>query len=145
MKIPVVRRDSVNQLPAFAHRGDAGADLVSAEALTIEPGHRALVSTGLSMAIPQGHGGFVLPRSGLAVRTGVSVLNAPGLIDAGYRGEVKVALINHGEEPFEILVGDRIAQLVVMAVETPEYTQTDTLETTQRGAGGFGSTGFRGD
>ncbi len=145
MKIPVVRRDSVNQLPAFAHRGDAGADLVSAEALTIEPGHRALVSTGLSMAIPQGHGGFVLPRSGLAVRTGVSVLNAPGLIDAGYRGEVKVALINHGEEPFEILVGDRIAQLVVIAVEAPEFSETDTLETTQRGSGGFGSTGFRGD
>ena len=145
MKIPVVRRDSVNQLPAFAHLGDAGADLVAAEALTIEPGHRALVSTGLSMAIPQGHGGFVLPRSGLAVRTGVTVLNAPGLIDAGYRGEVKVALINHGEELFEILVGDRIAQLVVIAVETPEYTQTDTLETTQRGPGGFGSTGFRGD
>lgn len=145
MKIPVVRRDSTNQLPTFAHPGDAGADLVAAEALTIEPGHRALVSTGLSMAIPEGHGGFILPRSGLAVRTGVTVLNAPGLIDAGYRGEVKVALINHGEEPFEVRVGDRIAQLVVIAVEAPEFTQVDTLETTQRGSGGFGSTGLKGE
>jgi dUTP pyrophosphatase len=145
MKIPVVRRDSTNQLPTFAHPGDAGADLVAAEALTIEPGHRAIVSTGLSMAIPEGHGGFVLPRSGLAVRTGVIVLNAPGLIDAGYRGEVKVALINHGEEPFEVRVGDRIAQLVVIAVEAPEFTQVDTLETTQRGSGGFGSTGLKGE
>jgi dUTP pyrophosphatase len=145
MKIPVVLRDSMNQLPTFAHPGDAGADLVAAEALTIEPGHRALVSTGLSMAIPEGHGGFILPRSGLAVRTGVTVLNAPGLIDAGYRGEVKVALINHGEEPFEVRVGDRIAQLVVIAVEAPEFAQVDTLETTQRGSGGFGSTGLKGE
>ncbi len=145
MKIPVVRRDSINQLPTFAHPGDAGADLVAAETLTIKPGHRALVSTGLSMAIPEGHGGFVLARSGLAVRTGVTVLNAPGLIDAGYRGEVKVALINHGEEPFEVRVGDRIAQLVVMAVEVPEFTQVDTLETTQRGSAGFGSTGLKGE
>jgi len=145
MKIPVVRRDSMNQLPAYAHIGDAGADLVADEALTIDPGCRALVSTGLSMAIPEGHAGFVLPRSGLAVRTGVTVLNAPGLIDAGYRGEVKVALMNHGKEPFEIEIGDRIAQLVVMAVEAPEFVESDGLEGTSRGSGGFGSTGFKGE
>ncbi len=145
MKIPVVQRDSMNQLPAFAHVGDAGADLVAAEALIIEPGNRAVVSTGLSMAIPDGHAGFVLPRSGLAVRTGVTVLNAPGLIDSRYRGEVKVALINHGELPFEVRIGDRIAQLVVMAVEAPIFTRADALDTTQRGVGGFGSTGTRGD
>ncbi len=144
MKIPVVRRDSMYPLPRFAHPGDAGADLHAAEALVIEPGGRALVATGLSMAIPEGHGGFVLPRSGLAVRTGVTVLNAPGLIDAGYRGEVKVALINHGSEAFEISVGDRIAQLVIMAVSDPEYVTSDTLEVSERGSGGFGSTGVRG-
>ena len=135
----------MNQLPAFAHTGDAGADLVAAEALTIEPGGRAVVPTGLSMAIPAGYAGFVLPRSGLAVRTGVTVLNAPGLIDAGYRGEIKVALINHGELPFEVQIGDRIAQLVVMAVEAPEFTQVDALGATRRGSEGFGSTGIRGD
>ncbi|MEN8238891.1 MAG: dUTP diphosphatase [Actinomycetota bacterium] len=145
MKIPVIRRDSMHQLPRFAHPGDAGADLVAAESVRLEPGARALVPTGLSMAIPEGHAGFVLPRSGLAIRSGVTVLNAPGLIDAGYRGEVKVALINHGQEPFEIEPGDRIAQLVIMAVDRPEYTAVDTLETTQRGDGGFGSTGFGGD
>ncbi len=145
MKIPVVQQDSMNQPPTFAHVGDAGADLVAAEALILDPGDRAMVSTGLSMAIPDGHAGFVLPRSGLAIRTGVTVLNAPGLIDAGYRGEVKVALINHGELPFEVRIGDRIAQLVVMAVEAPDFTLVDALETTQRGADGFGSTGMRGD
>jgi dUTP pyrophosphatase len=144
MKIPVVRGDSMHQLPRFSHPGDAGADLCSAEALTIEPGGRALVPTGISMAIPEGHGGFVLPRSGLAVRNGVTVLNAPGLVDAGYRGELKVALINHGSEPFEILEGDRIAQLVIMAIAAPEYRPVETLETTERGSGGFGSTGIKG-
>lgn len=144
MKIPVVRRDSMNQLPKLAHSGDAGADLVAAEAITIDPGARALVPTGLEMAIPEGYGGFVLPRSGLAARAGVTVLNAPGLIDAGYRGEVKVVLINHGPEPFEIQVGDRIAQLVVMAVQSPRYVESDSLEDTSRGPGGFGSTGVRG-
>ncbi len=118
---------------------------MAAEALTIEPGGRAVVPTGLSMAIPTGHAGFVLPRSGLAVSTGVTVLNAPGLIDAGYRGEIKVALINHGKLPFEVQIGDRIAQLVVMAVEAPEFTRVDALGPTRRGSGGFGSTGIRGD
>jgi len=141
MKIPVVRRDSMNPLPSRAHTSDAGADLVASEAVRLAPGERTLVGTGLSLAIPQGHAGFVLPRSGIAVRDGVTVLNAPGLIDSGYRGEIKVALINHGSEDFEIAVGDRIAQLVVMAVETPEFVEVEDLEATERGSGGFGSTG----
>jgi dUTP pyrophosphatase len=132
-------------LPRFAHPGDAGADLHSAEALTIEPGGFALVGTGLAMAIPEGYAGFVLPRSGLAVRSGVTVLNAPGLVDAGYRGELKVALINHGAEPFEIRAGDRIAQLVIMSVSSPEYVSVPDLEDTERGVSGFGSTGIGGD
>ncbi|MDK1017965.1 MAG: dUTP diphosphatase [Actinomycetota bacterium] len=145
MKIPVLRSNPAHRLPRFAQPGDAGADLVSCEAVTIAPGARALIATGVAIAIPEGYGGFVLPRSGLAVRTGVTVLNAPGLIDAGYRGEVKVALINHGEDPFVIEVGDRIAQLVVMAVEAPVYVQAESLEETSRGTGGFGSTGVKAD
>jgi dUTP pyrophosphatase len=104
-----------------------------------------MVATGLSMAIPEGHAGLVLPRSGLAVRTGVTVLNSPGLVDSGYRGELKVALINHGTEAFNIAVGDRIAQLVIMPVSSPDYELVDSLEDTERGSGGFGSTGLGGD
>jgi dUTP pyrophosphatase len=145
MKIPVVARDSMHLLPRFAHPGDAGADLHSAETVTIEPGGYALVATGLAMAIPEGFAGFVLPRSGLAIRTGVTVLNAPGLIDSGYRGELKVALINHGTDPFAVVEGDRIAQLVVMSISAPVYEAVPTLEETERGLGGFGSTGMGGD
>jgi len=145
MKIPVVREDPMYRLPRFAHAGDAGADLHAAEAVTIGPGECVLVATGLSMAIPEGYAGFVLPRSGLAVRTGVTVLNAPGLVDAGYRGELKVSLINHGLNPLEVAAGDRIAQLVIMAVAVPEYVPADSLEATQRGSGGFGSTGLKDD
>lgn len=145
MKIPVVRVDPTYQLPRFAHPGDAGADLHSVEMLTIGAGEYALVAAGLSMAIPEGHAGFVLPRSGLAVRTGVTVLNSPGLVDSGYRGELKVALINHGKEAFEIAVGDRIAQLVIMPVSAPDYESVDSLKDTERGSGGFGSTGLGGD
>lgn len=141
MKIPVLPSDSMYPTPRFAHAGDAGADLTAAEPATIEPGGRALVSAGFSMAIPDGFAGLVLPRSGLAVRSGVTVLNAPGLIDAGYRGEVKVALINHSHEDFEVSVGDRIAQLVIVAVERPDYVEVGTLADTSRGENGFGSTG----
>ena len=130
--------------PQFAHPGDAGADLAAAEAATIAPGERALVSAGFSMAIPDGFAGLVLPRSGLAIRSGVTVLNAPGLIDAGYRGEVKVVLINHSDVDFEVAIGDRIAQLVIVAVNQPEYVEVDTLTDTSRGEGGFGSTGVGG-
>lgn len=145
MKIPVVREDPAYQLPRFAHRGDAGADLHAVELVTIGAGEYGLVRTGLSVAIPEGHAGLVLPRSGLAVRTGITVLNSPGLVDSGYRGELKVALINHGTEAFEIAVGDRIAQLVIVPVSAPEYELVDSLEETERGSGGFGSTGLGGD
>jgi dUTP pyrophosphatase len=141
MKIPVTRSDSTYPLPYFAHPGDAGADLCSNATIEIEPGARALVPTGLSIAIPDGHAGLVLPRSGLAVRNGVTVVNAPGLIDAGYRGELSVALINHGDVTFSIQPGDRIAQLVIVAVQTPQYVEVESLDETERSEGGFGSSG----
>ncbi len=143
MKIQVQATDATSRLPSFAHPGDAGADLTAAEAVVIPPGGRALVATGIAVAIPEGHAGFVMPRSGLAIRSGVTVLNAPGLIDAGYRGEVKVALINHSDEPFSIERGDRVAQLVIMPVEQVEYVAVDDLDATSRGDGGFGSTGIQ--
>jgi dUTP pyrophosphatase len=128
--------------PAQAHEGDAGYDLHAAEAVTIEPGERASVGTGVAMAIPEGQAGLVVPRSGLAARHGISVVNAPGLIDSGYRGEVRVLLLNTDRaEPFRIEPGDRIAQLVLVAVETPELEEAEELDETVRGAGGFGSTG----
>jgi len=144
MKIPVSPKESSYPRLQFAHDGDAGADLTASEAVVIEPGGRALVHTGISMAIPQGYAGFVLPRSGLAIRMGVTVVNAPGLIDSGYRGELMIGLINHGDETFEILPGDRIAQLVIMAVERPEYVYVEELKRTSRGEAGFGSTGVAG-
>lgn len=145
MKIPVVGVFSMHQLPRIAHAGDAGADLFAAEDVTIDPGSRALVGTGITLAIPRGYAGFVLPRSGLAIKQGLTVVNAPGLIDSGYRGEVKVALINHGDEVSHIATGDRIAQLVVMAVVSPDFVEVKVLDESERGEGGFGSTGMRGD
>jgi len=144
MKIPIQPLDSAYQLPVFAHPGDAGADLTASIGVTIEPRGRALVPAGFAIAIPDGHAGLVMPRSGLAINAGVTVINAPGLIDSGYRGPVKVALINHSDEPFRIEAGDRIAQLVVIAVERPEYEVSSNLPDTARGSGGFGSTGQRG-
>lgn len=144
MKIPVVRSHARIPMLTRAHPGDAGADLSASEAVTIAPGGRALVGTGLSMAIPDGFAGFVLPRSGLAITSGITVSNAPGLIDSGYRGELRVGLTNHSHEPFEIKVGDRIAQLVIMRVEEPEYVEVEALDDTVRGDGGFGSTGVSG-
>ena len=141
MKIPVLPLDTMYLLPRFAHDGDAGADLTASEAMVLEPGDRALVPTGMAMAIPVGFAGLVLPRSGLAIRSGVTVINAPGLIDAGYRGELRVALINHGRDAFRIERGDRIAQLVIVAVERPVYQEVEVLEESARGDGGFGSTG----
>lgn len=142
MKIPVLPLDSMYQMPAAQHPGDAGADLAAAESVTLEPGARALVSTGFAVAIPDGHAGLVMPRSGLAIRSGITVINAPGLIDSGYRGEVKVALVNHSQQPFTIEPGDRIAQLVVIAVESPVFVAVDELPDSRRGEGGFGSTGI---
>jgi dUTP pyrophosphatase len=127
--------------PARAHDGDAGLDLHAAESLSIGPGERASVGTGVAVAIPEGHAGLVVPRSGLAARSGIAVVNAPGLIDSGYRGEVRVLLLNTDrEQPFSVEPGDRIAQLVVVAVASPEPVEAE-LDETVRGAGGFGSTG----
>lgn len=130
-------------VPVYANEGDAGCDLVAVESCTIRArGGRALVATGIAVAIPEGHGGFVLPRSGLASRHGVTLANAPGLIDAGYRGEVKVALVNlDPEHDYEVEKGDRIAQLVVMAVAASSVLVVDELPVTTRGEGGFGSSG----
>jgi dUTP pyrophosphatase len=128
--------------PAQAHEGDAGYDLHAAEAATIGPGERASVGTGIALAIPEGQAGLVLPRSGLAARHGISVVNAPGLIDSGYRGELRVLLLNTDtDEPFTVQPGDRIAQLLLVAVETPDLLEVEELDETVRGAGGFGSTG----
>ena len=128
-------------MPARAREHDAGLDLYAAEAVTIAPGARALVRTGIALAIPPGYAGFVLPRSGLAFRQGVTQLNAPGLIDAGYRGEVKVLLVNHDRAAAAIARGDRIAQLVVQRVEPAELIEVDELPPSDRGTGGFGSSG----
>jgi dUTP pyrophosphatase len=128
--------------PAYATAGAAGADIVSAEDVAIAPGAIHAVATGIALAIPQGFEGQVRPRSGLALKHGVTVLNAPGTIDADYRGEVKVILINHGPEPFRIARGDRIAQLVVAAVAPVRFERVEALSGTARGTGGFGSTGI---
>lgn len=141
MKIPVLPTDAMVSLPAGQHPGDAGADLTAAEPVDLAPGERALVPTGFSLAIPSGYAGFVLPRSGLAVRSGITVINAPGLIDSGYRGEVRVGLVNLSSEAFRIERGDRIAQLVIMAIGDVEYVEVERLDDTLRGDGGFGSTG----
>ncbi len=143
MRIPVRRLDPSLPLPAAAHEGDAGYDLRAREAAVLAPaGGRAAVPTGVALAIPPGWAGLVLPRSGLALRHGVSCLNAPGLIDAGYRDEIRVILVNHDPtEPFKIEVGDRIAQLVIQAVEPIEWDEVEDLGQTARGRGGFGSTG----
>jgi dUTP pyrophosphatase len=131
------------RLPARATPGAAGLDLCADldAPLTLAPGQRALVPTGLAIALPSGHEGQVRPRSGLAVKHGVTVLNAPGTIDEDYRGEVKVALVNLGHEPFVIAAGDRVAQLVIAKVEHLPVTEVDALDATERSAGGFGSTG----
>lgn len=128
--------------PAPAHDGDAGYDLHAAEAATIAAGERASVGTGLALALPGGFAGLVIPRSGLALRHGIALVNSPGLIDSGYRGEVRVILLNTDpRERFEVAVGDRIAQLVVLAFALPELREMPSLEETVRGIGGFGSTG----
>jgi dUTP pyrophosphatase len=143
LEIPVKRLDPGLPVPAHARPGDAGVDLRAAESVTIAAGgHRALVPTGLAVAIPRGYAGFVQPRSGLALKHGITCLNTPGLIDSDYRGELKVLLVNTDPDTdFEIARGDRIAQLVVQAVEHPDFVEVDQLEDTERGEGGFGHTG----
>ena len=130
-------------MPARAHDGDAGVDLFSAIDLKLAPGQRELVPTGIAVAIPHGMVGLVHPRSGLAIRVGLSIVNAPGTVDAGYRGELKVALLNtDAAEPYDIAVGDRIAQLVVMPVPRARFIPVAELPESVRGVGGFGSTGY---
>lgn len=142
MDVPVLVIDDGAVVPGYAHEGDAGCDLVANETVVLAPGARALVGTGLAVAIPEGHGGFVLPRSGLAAQHGVTCANAPGLIDAGYRGELKVALVNlDRNEAYTVHRGDRIAQLVVMPVERITFRPVGELPAASRNDGGFGSTG----
>ena len=141
IKLPFKRLDPSIELPSYAREGDAGLDLRAAHDATLELGARELVGTGLALAIPAGFAGLVLPRSGLALGQGVTVLNAPGLVDAGYRGELKVLLVNHGDKPVTVRRGDRIAQLVIQSVERAELIEVGELPASERGAGGFGSTG----
>lgn len=143
LSIPVRRLDADLPLPGYAHDGDAGADLVAREGAVLRAGGgRALVPTGIAVAIPRGWAGFVQPRSGLALRHGVTVLNSPGLIDCGYRDELKVVLVNTDpDEDYEVHRGDRIAQLVLRPVATAAFEPVDELPSSGRATGGFGSTG----
>ena len=142
MDVPVRRLDPDLPVPAYAHPGDAGADLVAAADVELAPGERGLVPTGIAIALPEGYVGLVHPRSGLAHRLGVTVLNAPGTVDAGYRGEIFVNLVNHDPaRTAQIARGDRIAQLLVQRVERAVFRVVDELPDTVRGAGGHGSTG----
>jgi dUTP pyrophosphatase len=142
VEVALRRLDPDLPVPAYAHDGDAGADLLAARDVELAPGERALVGTGVAIALPEGYVGLVHPRSGLAARLGVTVLNAPGTVDAGYRGEILVNLINHDRANVaKISRGDRIAQLVVQRVERAGFVVADELADTARGAGGHGSTG----
>ena len=140
--VPVRQLAEDQPLPAYAHPGDAGADLCAAEDVLLPPGGRAVVGTGLAVAVPEGYAAFVHPRSGLASRHGITVVNAPGTVDAGYRGEIRVVLLNTDPaEPFTVRRGDRIAQLVVQPVAQARFLEVAELPPTPRGEGGFGSTG----
>jgi len=131
-------------VPAYAHPGDAGADLVSTEAIRLGPGQRALVGTGVRIALPDGYVAFVVPRSGLAARHGITIVNSPGTVDAGYRGEIKVSLLNtDASQAYDVAVGDRIAQLIIMPVPRVRFVAVDELPDSARGEGGFGSTGYQ--
>ena len=140
--IKILSRDA--QIPHMAYNGDAGVDLRSVERIVLKPQERAMVATGLAIALPEGYAGFILPRSGLAAKHGVSIVNAPGLIDSNYRGELKVILLNTDtDNSFTIEIGDRIAQLIVMPVPTINFEQVEELTESQRGESGFGSSGIR--
>ena len=139
--LSVLKLDKELPTPSRAHQGDAGLDLYARHPGVLAPGERAAVATGAAVAVPPGCVGLVVPRSGSAARNGVGVVNAPGLIDSGYRGEIRVVLINHGREVFEFARADRIAQLVIVPYAAPEIELVEHLEETERGAGGFGSSG----
>ncbi|WP_192795869.1 MULTISPECIES: dUTP diphosphatase [Corynebacterium] len=139
----IKRLDPDLPLPTRAHRGDAGVDLYAADSLTLEPGERALIATGIALALPLGYVGLIHPRSGLGAKHGISVVNTPGTIDADYRGEIKVCLINHDpHESFSVTRGMRIAQLVIQKVELVDFEEVEELDDTVRGTGGYGSTGL---
>lgn len=134
---------TASEIPSYAHPGDAGADLIAAEAIELAPGERATVGTGVSIALPDGFAAFVMPRSGLASKHGITIVNAPGTVDAGYRGEIRVTLLNTDSSvAYSVAVGDRIAQLVVMPVTRARFVAVDSLPGSHRGASGFGSTGY---
>ena len=142
VQVLITRLDDSILLPVYGRPGDAGADICTRVDITIEPGERALVPTGLSIALPQGFAAFVHPRSGLSIKHGVSMVNTPGTVDAAYRGELQIILINHDlREAISFVKGDRIAQLVIQRVEHATFVEVDSLPGTERGAGGFGSTG----
>jgi dUTP diphosphatase len=142
VELPTARLRDGARLPTRAHAGDAGLDLYAADAATIAPGERASIGTGIAVQIPDGFAGLVLPRSGLAARHGIALVNAPGLIDSGYRGEVRILLLNTDRlEPFDVKPGERIAQLVVTRVADAEAVEVAGLEASVRGEGGFGSSG----
>lgn len=140
MKVKIINKSGFD-LPKYETKGSAGLDIKSIEELTINPGERKLVKTGLFLEIPEGYEVQVRPRSGLALKKGVTVLNSPGTIDADYRGEVGVILINHSDESYDIIIGDRIAQMVFAKVEQADWLETEEMSETERGEGGFGSTG----
>ena len=140
--VPIKRLDPTVELPSYAYMGDAGLDLRASESVVINPHERRLIATGLAIAIPEGYAGFVQPRSGLALKLGLSIANTPGLIDAHYRGELKIIAVNlDAHEPIAIERGERIAQLVIQKVPVVELVEVDELDETDRGTGGFGSSG----
>jgi dUTP pyrophosphatase len=142
LQVQVQRLDADVPLPAYALPGDAGADIVTAADITLAPGERAVLPTGIAIAVPDGYAAFVHPRSGLAARAGLGLVNAPGTIDSGYRGEVKVIVINHDSaQPLHLARGERVAQLVIQRVEHVQFVEVDALPASVRGAGGHGSTG----
>jgi len=142
LKIKLKRLDPSLPLPRCAHQTDAGCDLYSRIDITLRPGERTLIPTGIEIAIPVGYAGFIQPRSGLALKHGISMVNSPGLIDSGYRGEVSVILINQdAKKAFRVRRGDKICQLVIQKVEKPQFQVVDSLDETERGKGGFGSSG----
>lgn len=142
LDVQIVRLDPDLPLPSYAHPGDAGADLRTTVDVELRPGERAMVPTGIAVALPEGYVALVHPRSGLAARHGLSIVNTPGTVDSGYRGEVKVLLVNHDPvEPITLRRGDRVAQLVVQRYERVRYVEVETLPDSVRGAGGYGSTG----
>jgi dUTP pyrophosphatase len=145
VEVLLARLDPQVPLPAYAHPGDAGADLVTTSDVLLAPGERTVVGTGIAIALPPGYAAFVHPRSGLAARLGLSLVNTPGTIDAGYRGEVRICLVNHDlREPVRLRRGDRVAQLVVQRVEHAVFREVAQLPGSVRGAGGYGSTGGHG-